>query len=205
MKLIEFLFFLLINLSQENKLKKVKSQYKNDTLLFQKNELSADYYSYYKTSYYEIIQSECTPISCPPITSFCSTNSLCKCNKGYLTNPNSSTQQVCSYKLKSQLITFILEVSTFIGGDIYLGYYSYAAIKAIIVGLQFLIYSLNIPCYICGIRDLINHDCFPCLMIKTGSIVICGFTIITWLITDLINIISNDMTDSSKMPLLYFF
>jgi hypothetical protein len=111
----------------------------------------------------------------------------------------------CEYKIKSQLIAFLLEAFTFIGGDIYLEFYYYSIFKLIYLFFLFFILIFQIPCKYCGLRDLLNYTCVPCVYVKTGTIVISIFGIITWEIADLIRIMSYRSVDKNNMPLDYFF
>jgi hypothetical protein len=129
----------------------------------------------------------------------------CECFKGYLNRFDKKEAILCSYKMKSQLIAFLLEAFTLIGGDIYLEFYFYSALKGFTILFICLIFICKIPCKLCGARDMIDYTCMPCTCFKTGTLVICIFGIFTWEIADLIRIMSYKSLDNNNMPLDYFF
>lgn len=220
--LLIIITFCLWSLCWSNKMKVKASNNKNSALVvnnsysYPTNSTSTknkESYQFYSIDYYEafsprlfeaITDNQCNINRCSPPHGQCFEHT-CKCIKGYTNTYNVEKDKFCGYKIKSQLIAFMLETFTFIGGDIYLGNNYYAFFKGLYIFIMILLFLFKIPCKHCGMRDLMDYTCAPCLCIKTGTLVICIFGIITWEIADLIRIMSYQATDSNHMPLEYFF
>ena len=161
-----------------------------------------DYYDIFPKRLFEIKVEKCANRCVLPFGK-CLDNHTCKCEKGYL-NYNIHENSYCSYKQKYQIIAFILESLTLIGGDLYLKHYDYAMIKAGVICLIGFIFFFQFPCRLCGLRDLIQYKCLFCDCFKIGTFVISIFGIVVWQIADLIGIISYRAIDGNSMPLIYF-
>ena len=133
-----------------------------------------------------------------------SNNTICKCNFGYINHPFNSTY-FCSYKQKSQLNAFLLEVFTFVGGDMYLGFYIYGLIKLAVMVSIIIGFYLNLPCQLCGIRILMEKDCVPCSCIRTGSVFVSFIIMMVWSMSDISVILNDDAKDVLDVPLIYMF
>lgn len=197
--------------SMKNKLsKKVDIKYQNITIL------DPDYYTEenYNTFSIRLFETKmgnrkCNPLRCYPPHGMCTEDgNTCKCLKGYL-NPmklddKSYKDKYCSYKIKIQMTALVLEIVTFIGGDIYLEFYNYAVLKAICVLFLVITFWVQLPCRLCGFKDELDFECPPCYCLKTGTFILCIFGIVTWQISDVIKIFSYDAIDNNSMPLKYF-
>lgn len=165
----------------------------------------SDYYDTFSNRLFEVnFNKKCNVNRCYYPYGICEENK-CKCLRGYLNNQFGSREIFCSYKIKSQLYAFLLETFTLIGGDIYLEFYEYAIIKGVCLLFLIFIFTFNLPCKLCGGRDLIDSSCVPCTCFKTGTMVICVFGLIVWEITDLLRIMSFKATDNNLYPLDNFF
>jgi len=159
----------------------------------------------FQTKFFE---KKCNSKRCYPPYGICSEENTCKCLKGYLNHikiDKSLTDKYCSYKMKNQILALSLELITFVGGNIYLGYVKYSLIKATCIITLLIVFLLELPCRICGFRDELDYKCSLCEFLKTGTFILFLFGIITWQLADMIKIFSDDAIDSNSMPLFYSF
>ena len=125
----------------------------------------------------------------------------CVCNDGYLTFPNETTTDKCSYKQKQQLIAFGLEFffGLFGGGSWYLGRSNYALIKISVLWLApcgMLILGILYACFCSkeSTQKKKNSDNDGCADFIGG---IWKFTLISWWLADWIMIAINDVKDGN--------
>jgi hypothetical protein len=162
-----------------------------------------EYYKMFSPRLFEA-QTECKNNRCTMPNGICAINT-CKCLYGYVNSLDKNKTKYCAYKLKSQLWAFLLEAFTLIGGNIYLENYSYALFKGSCIFLICLIFLLEMPCRICGLRDCMDYTCSPCICLKTGTFVVCIFSLFIWEAADLLKIMSYKFLDNNQMPLIYYF
>jgi hypothetical protein len=164
-----------------------------------------EYYKPFPIRLFKIEHTKCKANRCYPPFGQCINSNTCECLKGYINSFIKNKSHFCLYGMKSQLFAFLLETFTLVGGEFYLGFYLYAIIKLTFITIFFLIFFYQIPCSQCGAKELLDRECVPCIWIKTGTIVISIFGIVSWNIADLLKIMSSNATDSNTMPLDYFF
>ena len=219
MKFIKKLLFLFLYCKQlinSYGLKQIIQSKINQTLLVNNDRIvnyeiyPADYYKMFSKRLFELeTNNTCNESTCNLTNGKCFNNTVCKCMLGYANAYNSTNTNLsfCSYKLKSQLNAFLLETFTLIGGDLYLEHYSYAVIKGILFMIFLLIILIDVPCKFCGIKvkESLDSQCLPCIFIKTGTFIFSIFGLVIWEISDLIRIMSYNVTDKNSMPLVYFF
>ena len=146
---------------------------------------------------------KCTEIRCSAPFGTCINSTKCGCHKGYLNySGKEAVTKYCTYEQKKQKTAVLLEIFTVIGGDLYLGCYRYALIKASMIICLTLIFLFSLPCKLLGIREMMNEKvCFS--KVNVGNLTMILTSVLLWQFADLIRIISNKMTDSNNMPLLF--
>ncbi len=164
---------------------------------------SVDYYNMFSSRIFESV-TDCSKEKCLSPTGMCR-NDTCKCYFGYANPFQKDETNLCSYQLKSQLLAFILEAFTLIGGNIYLENYYYAAVKGSSIFFILLIFIFELPSRICGMRDCLDLSCNPCICFKTGTFVLCIVFLFIWETVDLLKIMSYKTLDKNQMPLIYYF
>ena len=152
--------------------------------------------------FYYVKTIKCKDSRCHEPFGKCYKDNICKCYKGYANKKLFKKGLYCSYKQKSQSLAIILEMFFIIGGNIYLGFHLYSIIKLISIIVFMTIFMCELPCMLFGLQSLFKGN-FCCDCFHTGTIIVSIFIISIWQMTDLIQIIKYNATDSYGVPLLF--
>ncbi len=156
-----------------------------------------------------IFKSKCNSNRCAAPKGQClidEKDRICRCSPSYLNYKYSNGEViVCGYSQKSQFIAFVMELTLMFAGNIYLGFYFYAYIKAIVYLTIFLFAFFKLPCKLCGLENMIKSKCYLCPWIEYTTIIIVIFGIFCWQTVDLMNIITPNNKDAYNMPILDYF
>lgn len=199
-------------LNFENKLKTFKSE--NQT-----RELEVYYYDFeeeaydnsYNLSRYHnfIFKGKCNTKRCVAPKGQCLTGKnekICRCFPRFLNFKfHNGEVLVCGYYQKNQFIAFILEFCLLFAGNVYLGFYFYAFVKAFVYLTILLLVLFKLPFILCGFDNIIKSKANIFTWIEYCTIIIVIFGVFIWQIVDLVRIITDDNKDAYNMPILNYF
>lgn len=127
---------------------------------------------------------------CPAVYGSCRSSTLCICKDYYANVPELQTDGNCSYRMKKQLVAFLLEFFLNLGaGHFYRGVWYYGLIKLLIAFVA--------PCVICILACCFKKfaSCATCLNI------LLPITLCIWWLVDVILFGINYYKDVNYIPL----
>lgn len=140
--------------------------------------------------------------NCPP-PNFCKSNSICRCQTGFAHFPSDS-QLVCSYKMKKQVVAFLLQFFLFHGaGQFYVGNTKYAVPQLLLCLLCCCLPCIS-ACMGMGMnfKNKDNPDQRSGLTVfLLGIYCLTTCTVFAWWLADIIIFGMNNFTDSNGIPL----